>query len=411
MTREFAIDNASILFLALMRKKYTNVFRFSMTLKEPIQPDVLQKAVDRVYRRFPTIFAGFRPGFFHYTQFPIQEPPQVQPDPGCLITMPIRDIRKCAYRVFYKDNEISIEAFHALTDGYGSIASFSTLVAEYLRLLHGMHIPVEKTLRDVDAQPEDYEVTDDFITNQEGAPLLVPSCYAYQIPGVGQPEKEICSICHYYSVNDILDAAHRYGVSANTLISAVMASAIMEIQEKHLPTAKHKPVRIMVPVDLRRLFSSRTLRNFVLYTLPTMKPSERHLPLKALMEKFQQEIRDQMDKKRLSAVMSYNVGTQSVWYFKMLPWFLKAAALRIGYRFFGESNSSITVTNLGNVKLPDAMQDYVTDFTCTLTPRVSSPYGCTVLSYNDRMCINICSFFKNHELNAVFARKMAEVLK
>ena len=190
-----------------------------------------------------------------------------------------------------------------------------------------------------------------------------------------------------------------------------MAKSIMEIQNLHHGNNGSKPVRIMVPCDLRRLYSSHTLRNFVLYTLPTMEPEDHDMPLASLMQKFQHEIRSQMDKARLSSIMAYNVGTQQAWYFRMLPWVLKRTALRIGYRFFGESNSSITVTNLGNVKLPDEMQAHVEDFQVMLTPRVSSPFGCSVMSFGDRISINICSFCRESALDPIFRRNMELALK
>ena len=85
--KKYAIDNSAILYLSLIRKHHTNIFRFTITMTEPIQPEVLQTAVNRVHRRFPTIFAGFRPGFFHYRQIPSETPPQVRQDPGLLINM------------------------------------------------------------------------------------------------------------------------------------------------------------------------------------------------------------------------------------------------------------------------------------------------------------------------------------
>ncbi len=410
MTKEFAIDNASILFLALMRPTHTNVFRFSMTLKEDIAPEMLQTAVDRVYKRFPTIIAGFRPGFFHYTQFPAKQPPQVQQDTGCLITMPLVEIHKCAYRVLYSGKTISIEVFHALTDGYGAIASFTTLVAEYLRIRHGIHIPVEKTLRDIAADPEEAELSDDFIANQEGKPLLVPSRYAYQLPSDPDRNWQVSTTAHVYPTQDILDAAHRYGVSATTLISTVMASSIMEIQQTHQTLDKSKPVRIMVPVDLRRIFSSHTLRNFVLYTLPTMEPQDRDMPIGSLMQKFHHQIRSQMDKKRLASIMAYNVRTQLNLFFRFIPRVLKFAIMRIGYQFFGGTNSSITVTNLGNLKLPGEMEKYVEHVEVIMTPRASSPYGCSIISYRDLLSINISTFCKESELDDVFAKNMEKVM-
>ena len=141
MTNRFAIDNSSILYLALIRKDHTNIFRFTLTMSEDIQPDLLQLAVNNVHRRLPSIFAGFRPGFFHYTQVQADQPPQVKPDPGCLITMTREEIARCAYRVYYRDNDIIIEGFHALSDGYGIAASFCTIAAEYLKLRYNTEIP------------------------------------------------------------------------------------------------------------------------------------------------------------------------------------------------------------------------------------------------------------------------------
>ena len=63
--KAYTIDNASLLFLSLMQKNHTNAFRFTMTLTEEVCPETLQAAVDRMYRRFPTIIARFRAGFFH----------------------------------------------------------------------------------------------------------------------------------------------------------------------------------------------------------------------------------------------------------------------------------------------------------------------------------------------------------
>ena len=40
--KQFAIDNSAILYLALIRRHHTNIFRFSLTLKEQIQPELLQ---------------------------------------------------------------------------------------------------------------------------------------------------------------------------------------------------------------------------------------------------------------------------------------------------------------------------------------------------------------------------------
>lgn len=406
---QYAIDNASILYLSLIRKDHTNTYRFTMTLTEEVCPDILQMAVDRVYRRFPTVIAGFCPGFFHYFQVPAKTPPQVQPDPGCLITMTKEEIRKCAYRVYYQGKTIVIEAFHALTDGYGAIASFTTLVAEYLRLKYGVHIPVTETLVDIEQSPMLNELEDSYLDYEKGDPLHLPSRYAYQLPGGNADRDAVRTSKFTIPTRKLLDAAHRHGVSITTLLSSVMATSVMEIQQKH-GSGQVQPVRIMVPVDLRRMFPSRTLRNFILYVLPTMEPQDREKPFSQLLRSFARQMHSQVEQERMASIMAYNVKTQRSWYFQIIPLFLKCALMRLIYRFFGESNSSVTVTNLGNVTLPEEMRDFVENIEVTLTPRVRSPYNCAIISYNGLLSINISRFPQKTELEEIFFRNLNAVL-
>ncbi|MBQ3192156.1 MAG: hypothetical protein IJB59_01135 [Oscillospiraceae bacterium] len=406
---KYAIDNASILYLSLIRKDHTNTYRFTMTLTEDISPDILQNAVDRIYKRFPTVIAGFHPGFFHYFQVPAKTPPQVQPDPGCLVTMRTEEIRNCAYRVYFSDRQVSIEAFHALTDGFGAIASFTTLIAEYLRLKNGIHIPVTQTLVDIEQSPMLKELEDSYLDYESGSPLHLPSRYAYQLPGGNSIRDAVRTSVFSLPTYQLLDIARKYGVSITTLISSLMAESVMEIQQLH-SNQQIRPVRIMVPIDLRRMFPSKTLRNFILYALPTMEPCDHKRPLSELLHSFSSQMHSQLDRRQLASIMAYNVKTQGAWYFQIIPLFMKCALMRLIYRFFGESNSSVTVTNLGNVTLPEEMQQFVQKIEVTLTPRVRSPYNCAIISYNGLLSINISRFPRHTELEDIFSRKLNALL-
>lgn len=406
----FPIDNASILFLSLMRKDHCNSYRFTISLSEPVCPQTLQTAVNLTYRRFPTVIGGFRPTFFQYYQIPSQKPPQVQPDPGCLITMSKEEIRTCAFRVYYKDADISMEFFHALTDGYGAIACISTIVSEYLRLKHGVIIPVSAPLLDPNEGPAAEELEDAFLKYDQAKPKRLPRRNAYQLPGGNLPRDAVRAQTIQLPVRKLLEAARAHNISITTLISAVMAASAMELQKHHTNYGRIRPVRIMVPADLRRMFPSRTLRNFVLYVLPTLEPEENERDLSPILHSFGSQMQTLLTKEKLANVMAYNVKTQKSWYFRMIPMGIKLAIMRLAYRFFGECTNSITVTNLGNVRLPEEMQPFVKDFGVTLTPRMGSPYNCSVLSYNDQLSICISRFPQDSRLEEIFCRNLDTVL-
>lgn len=407
--KKFQIDNSSILYLALIRKHHTNIFRFTISMKETICPDLLQKAVNKVCCRFPTIFAGFCPGFFRYAQIPAKHPPQVAPDPGLLINMTHAEISECSYRVYYSGNQIIIEGFHALTDGYGMIASFSTLIAEYLRLRYDLQIPIGYPVFDLEEAPQEAETEDSYLKYADAKPLHLPSRYSYQLPGMDPKCGPVHRETYIYPVNDLLSAARRYGVSITAFLSAVMADSIMELQIRS-GQKKLFPVRIMVPIDLRKTFPSNTLRNFILYALPTMEISEYGCGIEQLARKFSGQIKDHLAKENLGGIIAYNVKTQKMPLFKMLPSKLKCGLMRLAYRFFGESNSSLTMTNLGNMALPEVMIPYVESIILTMMPRMRSPYNCGMYSFNGNFYINLCRFPRKSQLEEIFARKLREAM-
>lgn len=407
---KFAIDNSSILYLSLIRKDHTNIFRFTLTMSEEIDPELLQTAVDCVYHRYPSIFAGFRPGFFCYQQVTAEKPPKVAPDPGCLITMTREEIARCAYRVYYRENLIIVEGFHALTDGYGMAASFCTLAAEYLKLRYDLQIPTGYPIMDTSTLPALEELEDSYLKYADAKPIHMPSRYSYQLPGKEASHDRIYEMPITLPVADILAAARRHGVSMTALLSAVMAKSVMEVQNQ-TGNRKMRPVRIMVPIDLRRIFPSKTLRNFILYALPTMEVSENTLSIQDLANKFSGQIRAHLEKDNLAGIIAYNVKTQRSPLYKLLPSKVKCALMRLAYRFFGESNSSITFTNLGTMAIPDVMIPYIRSIHLTMTPRARSPYNCGMLSYNGEFYINICRFPEESELEAIFKRNLNDVLK
>ena len=50
----YRLDLSAIVYPTLQRKNFSSVYRLSVVLNETVEPDLLQKAVDRTLPRFPT---------------------------------------------------------------------------------------------------------------------------------------------------------------------------------------------------------------------------------------------------------------------------------------------------------------------------------------------------------------------
>ena len=400
--KSFPIDNSAILYLSVLHPNHSNTYRFTIALDEPICPTTLQQAADRVCPRFPTIAAGFRPGFFEYSVVPAVA--TVAEDPGLLRTMSRGEVHKCAYRIYYSGCEISIEAFHALTDGYGAIKSFRTLVAEYLFLRYGVQSP-ERTEMLESGEPDwQEELRDAYLDHEKDSPKAIPGRNAYQLPGKDR-DWQVKNVSQVFEIGRVLAAAKRHGVSLTAFLSCLMAEAIMEIQQKER-TSKQLPVRIMVPVDLRKLFSTTTLRNYILYALPTLEPEEAHMPRADRMARFDRQLRVQTGKDYLVPQVARNVRLQRSALFRYIPRAIKCGLMKAAYAMRGECTSSITLTNLGAVAFSEEMKKHVRSIDVWLTPRRGSPYNCSVISCGDSIRINITRFAALPEMEEIFFHKL-----
>ena len=62
----FRLDNAALIFPAIMKRRWNNVFRISVSLEEEVDPETLFRALNSLRHRFPTFFVRLKTGFFWY---------------------------------------------------------------------------------------------------------------------------------------------------------------------------------------------------------------------------------------------------------------------------------------------------------------------------------------------------------
>ena len=140
------LDNAGKMFSAASTKKDTRVFRFYCELKEQIDKDILQNALNITIKKYPIYLSVMRKGlFWHYLEKselrPVVKEEYKEPC-SCLY---VRDKKALLFEVTYYKKRINVEIFHALTDGTGATHFLTEIVKNYLYLSHakeGLRIPV-----------------------------------------------------------------------------------------------------------------------------------------------------------------------------------------------------------------------------------------------------------------------------
>ncbi len=398
------LDNAAKIYPAARRRNWSNVFRLSMTLKEDVDPVTLQAALDVTARRFPSISVRIRRGAFWYYLEEIQNSPRVIEDSAYPLTrMPFDDIRKCAFRVLYYKKRISVEFFHALTDGNGGMIFLKSLVAEYLEQRYGAVIPNEMGILNRLEQPTERELEDSFLKNAGGKRMSRKETPAFHLNGTPETDGYKNIVTGIIDTEPLLKLAKEHKATLTAFLSSVMMKALCNIQERKVPKiSKRKAVKILIPVNLRKFFDSETLRNFVLYITPGIDPALGDYTLDEIIKSVQAQMNYELTAKRMRMRIAKNVHSEEIFILKIMPLFIKNIAMKAVFNAIGERASCLTMSNLGVVNIPDEMAEYISRMDFTLGVQAAAPNNCGVISYGGKLYINFIRDTKEPELEREF---------
>ncbi len=405
------LDNAAKIYPAAKRKDWTNVFRLSVTFADPVDPHLLKEALDRTVPRFPSIAVRLRAGMFWYYLEELPEaPPVLLEEEYPLNRMSFRAIRKCAFRVLYYRCRLSVEFFHSVTDGTGGLIFTKTLAAEYVKCRYGATFPCGEGVLDVTAPPSPSELEDSFGKYDSPVAASRKEENAYRLTGTREPDRFLHVTTGILDAGEALAKAKSHSSTLTVFLAAVMMKAIYDIQnEKVHDPKKRREVRILIPVNLRRLFPSSTLRNFASYITPGIDPKMGDYSFEEMLRVIHHSLGLELTPKKMAAKFTPNVRSERLTVLRIMPLFVKNLAMKLVYNVVGEKKSSICLSNLGAVTLPSGMEPYVTRFDFVLGVQADSPCNCGVCSYGGKLYINFIRNIREAELERRFFTELVKM--
>ena len=409
--RWMRLDNAAKIYPAAQSRNWSNSFRLSATLTEKIRTDVMQSALDVTVRRFPSMAVRLCKGVFWYYLEELSEAPTLSPEKGHpLEQMSARDVHKCALKVLVHENRVAVELFHSLTDGNGGLVFLKTLIAEYLEQLYGISVPSEDGVLDRREEPHEGEMEDSFIKYKGDAALSRRDTDAFRIKGAKDPDGFSTNTAFLLPVEAVHRESKKYGISITAFLTAALTQAAIELQKKHVPDVrKQKPVKILLPVNLRKMFPSESLRNFVLYMTSEVCPNRGEYSFDEICKIVAFQMGIEITPKHMRAKFTTNVNSEIMPIIKVMPLFLKNIVMKSVFLAVGERKSTISFSNLGMASVPDIMKDYITRFDFILSPQATSPYNCSAISYGDTLYLHFIRNSVEPEYEMHFYRVLREL--
>ncbi len=405
------LDNAAKIYPAAKRRNWKALFRLSAELTEKIDTNILEQALISTLARFPGFSSILKSGLFWYYLEHNDQVPEIQPDIGYpCAKMEFKNHKGFMFRVLYHDKRIAVEIFHVLTDGSGGMSFLKTLTAEYLRIKYNAQIPRDGDILDCTNKASDDEVEDAYLKYSKNISRSRKESDSYYIKGTKEPDDFVNIVTGLIPVDTVLTRAKEKKVSLTEYLTSVLILAIDKIQRQNVKNEnRYKPVKVCIPINLRRFYPTNTKRNFASYVNPGIDPKYGVYSFDEVLSVVHHYMRSEVTEKLLTAKISTNVRSENMKLLRLTPLFIKNFVMKLAFNRVGDRKSSTSISNLGNVDLPEEMARYVNRMDLILGPLSRNKVVCGALSYKGTLVLNFTRTIKESHVEREFFRLLVKL--
>lgn len=389
MSKWYRLDNAAKIFPPSKNKYDSKIFRFTVSLVENVDKDILNVALTKTLQEYPIFRSVLKRGLFWY----YLEESNIKP------VVVEEHLRPCSkfdtgllFQVTYYKKRINLEVNHALTDGTGTLMFLKTLVVNYLEEKY--KINSKEAINKASIKESSNDSFRKYYTGKIKK-TITSSKIAYKIKDEKYVENRLKIIEGIVDVNSLLKLAKKYNVTLTVYLVSLLIKCIGESMELK---ARKKPIVVTVPVNLRNYYPSYTVRNFFNAVNISFKYNGEDIAdiIKVVNEGFKRNL----TKENVENKMNNMAKLEDIFILRLIPIFIKDLVLRYAYKFT-ENYATMTLSNIGIIDIPEVYQKYIDYFDVFIS---TSKIQLCMCSYLNKMLLTFTSQFVNSEIEKNFFR-------
>ena len=392
----YKVDNVAKVFLATVSRRDPKTLRVSCTLKENIDPDLLQEAVLSAIQDRPQVQMRIRRGiFWHYMEntdiMPVVTREQERLCP--LLYVPARAMLH--YQVTYFGKRINLDMFHAISDGTGALEFLNIIVLDYLRLKYPgrfTDVTIHSGASASDLAQDSYR---QFFGNMNLSAASGPG-KAYHPAGLKLPYDQLQFFEIHMPTDQLLPKAKQIGVS---LTSYIGAAWMIAIRDDMPPRKRSMPITITLPVNLRNYYPSQTNRNFF-NNVSVSHVFDSDITIDELAAEFDASLKEQLSEDNIKKQMDSFETMEYVAPVRAVPLFIKQIVVRHAKKL-SDRKVSMVFSNLGIRTLPAELEEMVDNYSAFCS---SENLFSTMSSYKGDLMLGVSSPYMNTGVIKNFVR-------
>ena len=393
----YTLDNSAKIMPSTTTNLNTNVFRLSCTLTKEVDEKVLQEALDKTLLEFPMYLCTMKDGlFWHYLE-KADYKPLVNIEKTHICSKLSNDM---LFRVSYYKKRINLDVSHVLSDGNGSMQFFKYLICTYINIKQklNLNIPLNDSTI-TEKEKDDFKTFDknnlDFKINRRKL--------GYKLKMAKKNTIKHDVIEMHLPLDKIKATSKKYNTTITVYLTAVYIKSIIEnMKAKDLK----RPVGITIPVDLRSIFPSKTIRNFFYTFLTSYKANDKDVNLEDIIKEIAEQFKEELTKENLQKKLNSFMLLEKILVIRLVPNFIKDFSLKF-FAMNGKRGQTTVLSNLGVIKLPEEYEKYVTTFSAFAS---TDDIQLCVCSYKNDLILNFSSHFRSKDIERSFLKEIQKEL-
>lgn len=412
MTKWRKLDNSAKIFPIDSDKNFSAVYRMSVLLTEDINPKILKDAVNKTLESFTSFKVCLKRGFFWYYLEENTKEIIIDEEKN----YPCKYIDKNTnngylFKVTYYKNKINVDTFHSLTDGSSSIEFIKAIAYNYIDLAHPdetKNIPEMEVKQNIEVNDKNTE--DSYMKNYQKS-LKSPKGgkRAYILHGRRIPLYGVNVTHGFINLKQIIKRCRKLKVTVTQYFTAVLIYAIyQEYLEKYKNRKLKKPIKICIPVNLKKYFASKTMSNFFSYiTVEAEMKKDSLNTFDKILEFVKKDFAKKLVEEEIMKTMSANVKIGNNPFVRVIPLAVKKTLVRLSYMEI-RKYTTITYSNIGRIGIIGKYKDYIEYFVMLIAPEPVEKIKCSSCTFENTMTMTFTSILDDNSIEKRFYQFLKE---